>query len=112
MESLTHIKLLFEYVNNLNVNVRNGGQFKEACNLFFFKSTGEGLYRVAKKQGERERGSHEVKTRRTNCDPDCKKYYRIENICLESNIQNVQNENIYRCVTYIYIYILVRQKVL
>ena len=35
-----------------------------------------------------------------------------KNICLETNIQNVHNENIYRCVTYIYIYILVRQKVL
>ena len=56
-----------------------------------------------------ERGSHEVKTRRTNCDPGCKKYYRRENICSETNIQNVQNGNIYRCVTFIYIYILVRQ---
>ena len=54
MESLTHIKLLFENVNNLNVNVLSGGQFKGTCNLFFLKSTGEGLYRVAK---NRERGS-------------------------------------------------------
>ena len=50
MESLTHIKLLFENVNNLNVNVLSGGQFKG----IFLKSTGEGLYRVAK---NRERGS-------------------------------------------------------
>ena len=59
--------------------------------------------RVAKYRGARERGSHEVTTRRTNCDPGCKKYYRRENICSETNIQNVQHENIYRCVTYILI---------
>ena len=45
--------------------------------------------------------SHEVTTRRTNCDPGCKKYDKRENIFSETNIQNVQHENIYRCVTYI-----------
>ena len=57
--------------------------------------------RVAKYRGARKRGSHKVKTRRANCDPGCKKYYRRENICSETNIKNVQHENIYRCVTYI-----------
>ena len=67
--------------------------------------------RVAKNRGARERGSHEVKTCRMNCDTDCKKYAG-KNICSETNILNVQNKNICRCVTYIYIYILVRPKVL
>ena len=34
-----------------------------------------------------------VKTRCTNCDPDCKKYYRRENISSKTNIQNAQKEN-------------------
>ena len=67
--------------------------------------------RVAKNRRARERGSHEVKTSRTNCDPGYKKH-KGENIYSETNIQNVHNENIYRCVTYIYIYVVVRQKVL
>ena len=66
--------------------------------------------RVAKNRGAWEPSSHEVKTCRTNCDPGCKKYYRRKNICSETNTQNVQNENIYRCVTCIYIYIVVRHK--
>ena len=53
-----------------------------------------------------------VKTRCTNYDPDGKKYYRRENISSETNLQNDQKENIYRRLTYIHIYILVRQKVL
>ena len=57
-----------------------------------------------KNRGARERGSYEVKSCRTNCDPGCKKYYRGKNICSETNILHVQNENIYRWVTYIYIY--------
>ena len=67
--------------------------------------------RVAKNQGAWERGFHEVKTFRTNCDPVYKKNYRRKNICPETNTQNAQNENIYRCIKFIYIYLL-RQKVL
>ena len=40
-----------------------------------------------------------------NCDPGCKKY-RGKIFCSETNILNVQDENIYRCVTYIYICML------
>ena len=60
--------------------------------------------RVAKNWGARERGSHEIKTCRTKCDPGCKKHYRRKNICSGTNIENAQNENICRCVTYICIY--------
>ena len=82
--------------------------FKQTCSFYMQIC----LSRVEKNRGPRGRGSHEVKTSRTNCGPGSKKYYRRENICSETKKQNVQNENIYRCVTYIYIYILVRQKVL
>ena len=77
--------------------------------LMMSKIRHENIARWQKNRGVRERGSHEVNTRRTNCDPGCKKYKR-ENICSETNIQNVQNEIIYSCVTYIYIYILIETK--
>ena len=44
-----------------------------------------------------------MKTCRTSCNPGCKNYGR-KNVCSETNVQNVQNENIHKCVAYIYIY--------
>ena len=67
------------------------------------------IYMVTKTRGTRKRRSNKMKTCRTKCDPGYKKIYRRKNICSETSIKNVQNENIHRCVTYIYI---LRQKVL
>ena len=61
------------------------------------------MYGVTKKHGVREQHSYKVKTCCMKSHPGCKKNYRRKNICSETNIQKVQNENIHICITYIYI---------
>ena len=57
---------------------------------------------VIMQQGGKKPGS--AKSCRAKCGPGYKKNIEEKNICSGTNIQNAQNENIHRCVTYICIY--------